>query len=273
MSDPVPAADDNPVAVSVILPTYNRADLLQRSIGSVLRQTADDLELIVVDDGSEDHTADVIDACEDPRLRYLKLERNSGLSAARNAGLDYARGQFLAFQDSDDEWHQSKLERELQAFDSNPGAAVVYGDMIRHLQDGSRMRLRSPDIVRGRLINPQTGFWQTYMLAMQPCLIRRNRLMDLRFDEELHLFEDLDLHLRLAFENDYVSIGEPLVTYHESDGLTADPTREHRARWRLVNKHGRLLRREAPGFALQEKINILLRRSLMPIVQQHLAPL
>jgi len=266
------AGSDEPI-VSIILPTYNRAALLERGIRSVLRQTMQDFELIIIDDGSDDDTAEAVGRQTDPRIQFVSLGRNRGLSSARNAGLARARGRFLAFQDSDDEWQPEKLELELQAFEANPEAAVVYGDMIRQFQDGRQMYMRSPRIQRGRLINPHTHFWQTYMLAMQPSMIRRSCAATMRFDEDLMLFEDLDFHLRLASENEYVPLSKPLVTYHETGGLTADHTLEYKARRQLLRKHRTALLRETPGFVIRESANILLRRSLMPIVRQHLSPL
>ena len=120
MRDSDQAAGNGAVSVSVILPTYNRATLLSRSIGSVLVQTFEDLELIVVDDGSRDDTADVVKAIGDPRVRYVPLGRNRGLSAARNAGLAESRGEFLAFQDSDDEWHPEKDRKSTRLNSSHP---------------------------------------------------------------------------------------------------------------------------------------------------------
>ena len=90
------------VSVSVILPTFNRAALLARSINSVLAQTFGDFELIVVDDGSQDATETVVRDFADERIYYLRLPCNVGLPAARNAGLAQTRGAFVAFQDSDD---------------------------------------------------------------------------------------------------------------------------------------------------------------------------
>ena len=97
--------------VSVILPTFDRAELLPRSIGSVLAQTDGHLELIVVDDGSSDDTEGVVARLADPRVRYLRLPENRGLPAARNAGIAIARGEYVAFQDSDDVWAPDKLAR------------------------------------------------------------------------------------------------------------------------------------------------------------------
>src|SRR5215207_1289449 len=104
-------------AVSVVLPTYNRAPLLGRSIQSVLGQSYGDFELLVIDDGSTDGTDGVVAAFGDPRVRYVQLERNRGAGAARSVGIRMSRGRFLAFQDSDDEWLPSKLMKQMSAFE------------------------------------------------------------------------------------------------------------------------------------------------------------
>src|SRR6266540_1479939 len=88
-------------SVSVVIPTYNRASLLREAIDSVLNQTFNDLELIIVDDGSTDNTEEVVHSFTDHRLMYLK-QQNEGASSARNAGIQAATGEFIAFLDSDD---------------------------------------------------------------------------------------------------------------------------------------------------------------------------
>jgi len=261
------------VSVSVILPTFNRAALLARSISSVLAQTFGDFELIVVDDGSQDATATVVRDFADERIYYLRLPCNVGLPAARNAGLAQTRGAFVAFQDSDDEWHGEKLERQMCAMRAHPAASVVYSDMHRRSPDGTMMYLHSPTIERGRLINPQTRFWQSYMLAMQPALVRRACLKEIVFDEAFVLFEDLDLYLRLAQRYEFVHLKEALVTYYEGIGITADRRREMRARRHLLRKYGGLVLEGDPAFLIKETLDVLFRRSLMPIVNRHLTPL
>jgi len=260
------------VSVSVILPTYNRAALLSRSIRSVLGQTDGDFELIVVDDGSQDDTATVVGEFSDERVRYIRLPRNRGLPAARNAGLAQARGAYLAFQDSDDEWHREKLERQRCELEAHPEVAVVYSDMYRVGFDGRLMYFRSPTIVCGRLINPQTSFWQSYMLAMQPVLMRRACMQEVLFDEQLVMFEDLDLHLRLAQHHEFFHLKEPLVTYYETHGITADCRKELKARRQLMRKYGRALLTSDPVFLIKETVDVLLKHSLMPIVNQHVTP-
>jgi len=261
------------VSVSVILPTYNRAALLPRSIESVLGQTYGDLELIVVDDGSQDDTATVVAKVADKRVRYVRHTQNRGVAAARNTGLTEARGAFIAFQDSDDQWLPEKLERQTRAFEEHPEAAVVYSDMHRICSDGRVLYFRSPTIVRGRLVNPQTRFWQSYMLAMQPALLRRACFDGNSFDEGLGAFDDLDFYLRVAQRYDFLHMTEPLVKYIETEGLTSDRHVELKDRRRLLRKYAAPLLASDPVFLFKEAVDQLLRRSLMPIVNLHLTPL
>lgn len=263
---------DTPI-VSVILPTYNRARLLPRSLGSVLAQTYSDLEVVVVDDGSDDDTEALVKGSGDARVRYVRLETRFGAARARNVGIGHAHSRYLAFQDSDDEWLPTKLERQMRAFESQPDAALVYSDMYRVLADGRVFHHRSPTVVRGGLINPETRYWQTYMLGTQCVVIRRECLEQVGlFDHALPSFEDLDLFLRLAEHYDFVHLREPLVNYHENAGLSTDRRAELGARRRLVRKYLGVLLRTAPLFVVEETANALLRRSLLPIVERHFQP-
>jgi len=96
--------------ISVIIPSYNRANTIGRAIQSALSQSYQDFEIIVIDDGSTDHTEEVIRSFQDSRIRYIRHNRNRGGSAARNTGIHAARGEYIAFLDSDDEWLPQKLE-------------------------------------------------------------------------------------------------------------------------------------------------------------------
>src|SRR5262245_12992873 len=100
-------------AVSVVLPAYNRAGSIGGAIPSVLRQTWADFELIVIDDGSEDGTLEAAAGIRDPRLRLIAGQSNRGAAAARNRGAAVARADWIAFQDSDDEWLPEKLEKQM----------------------------------------------------------------------------------------------------------------------------------------------------------------
>jgi len=101
---------DKSVTVSVIIPTYNRAHLVGRAIRSVLNQTYQDFEIIVVDDCSTDNTEEIVKGFNDHRIRYMRHDRNRGGSAARNTGIKASQGKYIAFLDSDDEWLLKKAE-------------------------------------------------------------------------------------------------------------------------------------------------------------------
>ncbi|MFC6716044.1 glycosyltransferase family 2 protein [Natrialbaceae archaeon GCM10025810] len=106
--------------VSVVVPTYNRAEVIPRALDSVLDQTFDDFELIVVDDGSTDHTCSVLDRYRDPRITTVSHSTNQGGSAARNTGIRMTSGEKIAFLDSDDYWHPTKLEKQVGELESLP---------------------------------------------------------------------------------------------------------------------------------------------------------
>ena len=139
------AGPGTPGLVSVIVPCYNRADIVGETVDSLLRQTYPHLEIIAVDDGSTDNTRDVLAAYADDRVRYF-YKPNGGLSAARNYGLARARGEFIAFLDSDDLWHDWKLEAQIRLFERHPDVGLIWSDMStfstigttlaeRHLRD------------------------------------------------------------------------------------------------------------------------------------------
>lgn len=115
-----------PPAFSVIIPTYNRAHVLPRAIGSVLGQSCGNLELLIVDDGSSDGTDRCVAGFRDARIRYIRHEQNHGQNTALNTGLREARGTFVSFLDSDDEWDQDMLEAVRARFASDPDLGWVY---------------------------------------------------------------------------------------------------------------------------------------------------
>ena len=107
--------------VSVVIPTHNRAALVIRAIDSALRQTVQDIEIIVVDDGSDDHTIGLIRALRDTRIEILRHEQNKGAAAARNTGVAAAAGKYIAFLDSDDQWANDKLAKQIAFLDQGGG--------------------------------------------------------------------------------------------------------------------------------------------------------
>ena len=110
--------------ISVILPTYNRAHTLMRAVTSVLNQDYREIELIVVDDASTDGTTELLESIADPRLRVIRHDHNKGVAGATNTGIQAARGEIIAFQDSDDEWLDGKLSHQMARLAAAPSDCV-----------------------------------------------------------------------------------------------------------------------------------------------------
>ncbi|MCF3623160.1 glycosyltransferase family 2 protein, partial [Planktothrix agardhii] len=111
--------------ISVIIPVYNGEKTIQKTIESVLQQTWQDFELIVINDGSQDATLEILSSIQDPRLRILSYS-NAGLASSRNRGITEATGEYISFLDADDLWTPDKLEAQFQALEEHPEAAVAY---------------------------------------------------------------------------------------------------------------------------------------------------
>lgn len=192
--------------ISVIIPTFNRAHLIAKAIESVLNQTITDFELIVVDDGSTDNTEEVVHSFTDPRLRYLK-QLNGGPSVARNAGIQAATGEFIAFLDSDDLFLPEKLSVQMAKVVDNPAVGLVYGLYLSNTEREGSLKVAGvcyPQLeLRDLLLGPAFQ-WSTV-------LIRRALLEQAGgFDETLG-GEDWELTLRLALAGcQMVCVAEPV---------------------------------------------------------------
>ena len=221
--------------VSVVLPTRNRAEYVDRAIASALAQTVDDLEVIVVDDASTDDTPAILRrlAGSDPRLRVLRHEEPRGAPAARNAGVDAAAGAIVAFLDDDCVWHPDKLAKQLAAME--PGRGVAYCDhAIRH---GDEWIIEGePGAARdgvGALL--RRNYIGTYSMAA-----RRDVLEAVGgFDETLPRLQDWDLVLRLGRETGFAYVPELLVRGDQlPTGITMDRAALPVAAERMVERHG-----------------------------------
>lgn len=234
---------------SVILPTHNRAASLGRAIRSVLAQGGcGDFELIVIDDGSTDATAEVLARyAGEARIRVVRTPCG-GAAKARNLGASLARGRYLAFQDSDDEWMPGKLAKALAALEAaGPETAVFYGDMIRVMSDGRTTPFPAPRVIEpGRLINETTKDFQVLNIGIQTAVIRRECFEAAGgFDEGLRRYIDMELFARLALRYRFLHAGEVLANYHNGPGISKDRAALVDARRYLINKYnGRL--RECP---------------------------
>ena len=233
--------------VSVVIPSYNRATLLPRAITSVLAQTFSDLECIVVDDGSTDQTTQVVAGFQDPRLRMVRLPGNGGYSRANNIGIRLARGELIAFLDSDDEWQPEKLERQMARLREcgDPGATVVYCRCTVRDALSGRIWRRPHMVYEGDVFRRLLEGWHPTTPSL--LLVDRRSLLEVGgFSESLPCAQDYDLWLRLAEASyRFVATDEVLVIKHEysSDQMSNDPTAPVRAGEILDRRWGSVIRR------------------------------
>ena len=198
-------------AVSVVLPTYNYARFLPGALDSVLAQTFTDFEVLVIDDGSTDGTAEVVRPyLADPRVHYRRVA-NGGPSRARNLGIGLARAPLIAFLDADDQWLPTKLDKQLALFRRDPSLGVVYTRRRLVDEEGYELEWREPALHRGNVLE---ALFTANFVCLTSCLVSRRVFATVGlFDEALRQSEDYDLWLRVAerFRFDYVD--EPLVHY------------------------------------------------------------
>ncbi|MEO1366230.1 MAG: glycosyltransferase [Acidobacteriota bacterium] len=209
--------------VSAVIPTWNRPRRVLEAVASVLAQTVPALEVLVVDDGSVDGTAAALAGLRTPGVRVISAPHR-GVSAARNVGIERARGEWVAFLDSDDTWLPGKLERQLGALAAAPEPyRLVHCDEV-WIRNGRR--------VNPRRIHQKRGGW-IYEHCLPRCaispsstLVRRDLLADVGlFDESLMACEDYDLWLRICAREPVLYLDEQLVvrTGGHADQLSATP--------------------------------------------------
>ncbi|MBK4732785.1 glycosyltransferase [Oxynema sp. CENA135] len=201
--------------ISVIIPAYNAENTIQETLKSVFKQTFTDFEVIVIDDGSQDATVELISNINDPRFRFFSYS-NSGQGASRNRGLSHANGEYIAFLDADDLWTYDKLEAQLAALQAHPEAGVAYSwsDCIdensEFLRRGGHLTVNGNVYTNLLLVN--------FLENGSNPLIRRSAIDEVGdFDESLPPAEDWDLYLRLAARYSFVAVDRPQVLYRVSD--------------------------------------------------------
>ena len=223
-----------PPRVTVIIPCYNYGRFLREAVASATSQTLGDIEIIIIDDGSTDDTPAVIDSLDDRRIRTRRMP-NFGVSAARNAGLDMARGEFIAFLDADDRWHPDKLERQVALMDSEPDVAFVFSDLRRFSDENPSLDetqfalVHEFDTLPRRPARGGDGFviegdpfvtlgpLSQLPAWIQTDLFRASRVRDLRFAEQLTLAEDLHYIMRAYLRGPVAYVADQLVEVRRHD--------------------------------------------------------
>ncbi|NKE34533.1 glycosyltransferase family 2 protein [Natronococcus sp. JC468] len=259
--------------VSVIVPTYNREETVSRAIDSVLAQTYDELEVVVVDDGSTDDTRSVLESYDDDRVRPIYHETNQGANVARNTGIEHARGKYVAFLDSDDEWRPEKLEAQLDVLEkrSEEWVAAYCGfafeltgpiDRLRGLaasvlsRADDRPRMEGGTELIGEILadNVHTGAGSTL-------IVRTDVAREVGgFDETLDRFQDPEFVLRILEVGKLAYVDEPLVVREETGTPPADTIR--RADEQYLSLYAEDVDRfEAEGYAIRSSHDLVLAKS------------
>lgn len=206
--------------VSVVLPTYNRERTLHRAINSVLQQTYHEIELIVVDDGSTDQTRSVVQAYKDERIRYI-YQPNQGACVARNRGVSEARGLYIAFQDSDDEWMEDKLERQM-AYMEQTQADVVFHAFWRHGLEAESERIPSETIPSRQVFFEDIV--PVNMISTQTILGKKTCFQEEQFNPAFPRYQDWELGMRLVRKYKvFYDSAELAYVYVSPDSISKKP--------------------------------------------------
>ena len=221
--------------ISVVIPVYNRPDLLNRALSSVSKQTTQADEVLVVDDGSSS-SPDLSDFHEDLEIQCLRREKNLGVSAARNWGIQQARGKWIALLDSDDEWEPEKLEKQMRYIDQNPELLAIH-TLEKWIRRGNEV------IPPAYLDKSNNRLWER---SLKNCLICPSSVLLHRtvfesvgwFDESLPVCEDYDFWLRLLLNHPVGLTEEKLVRKHggHSDQLSTTTWGMDRFRIKALEK-------------------------------------
>ncbi|QDT60905.1 putative glycosyltransferase EpsJ [Stieleria bergensis] len=255
-------------AISVIIPCYNREEILPRAIASVLNQSVAACEIIVVDDGSSDRSAQV--AAELHSSVQVITQKNGGAASARNAGIEIAQGDWIAFLDSDDEWHRSKLEKQLAAAERYEQADLIFCDTETIDDQGVAMPSRfalggvhqNTEVVDGHyalMCEDLFPHLLTNSRVITSAVLVRNGLRDLHFAADIWGAEDWYLWMVLSKNVRFAVVDEVLVTmYQQGDNISGKKGRLYRNCLEVLR---RLEQVEPDGSELQRKIQFLCRET------------
>lgn len=232
--------------VSVIIPVYNREATVGRAVTSVLNQSYTNFELIIVDDCSNDNSLNVIREFQDERIRVITLERNSGANAARNKGIIAAKGQYIAFQDSDDVWDKDKLKIQLQEMMSRELSACfcAYRLIDSKSQSVVPEDFEDKEKYETELINVLAS----YNVIGTPTLMVKKNIFDKigYFDEEMPRFQDYEFVIRLVQKEKIGYIACPLVfVYHSKISISTNLEALCEAIILLLIRHGDFINKQS----------------------------
>lgn len=222
--------------ISVVIPTYNRSALIERAVKSVAQQTYENLEIIVVDDGSEDDTEAVVNSIKDNRIRYIKLPVNSGAANARNMGVEYATGSLVAFQDSDDYWKPQKLEKQMAYRKEHPEFQMIYCAYSYSQNDNYLGKVpgeERKEVLEGKIFKHllvQNTIGTPTILVNKQCFLACGG-----FDTGFDSIEDWEFVTRFSQKYEIGYVDEILVdAYFTQGGVTAGTGNFFECRCRMI---------------------------------------
>ncbi len=224
--------------ISVIIPTYNRANTIERSIRSVMDQTYPVSEIIVVDDGSVDDTQQVVLGIEESRIKYLKQEENRGNAAARNIGVRKAGFDMIAFHDSDDEWRSDKIKKQVEYFEAHENCRFLYTAYEKHFLSYDMI---VPDLQsKGKKDGQMLAELLYQNTVGAPTILMEKSLFEEAggFDESMKNLVDWDFAIRISKKTDIGFLPEVLLDVAAStDAVTSDRSGYYQSRCYLLRKY------------------------------------
>ncbi len=228
------------IKISVIIPTYNRSKTIEYCLKSVLNQTFPAFEVIVVDDCSTDNTIEIVKNYPDERIKCFILTQNSGAQVARNRGIKEAKGEWIAFQDSDDEWLPEKLEKqvkELEKLNFDPFTVIHGSCFVFNLNENKKTVWNLP-IIEGKKNNLK--ILTTSSPMFQAMLISKKALEKINYlDDKVPSYQEWDTSILLSKYCQFVHIKEPLFIYylHGDETISKNKFRDILGYQYIINKH------------------------------------
>jgi len=217
--------------ISVITPTYNRGHLISRAIESVLKQTYVNWEYIIVDDASSDNTKEVVESFEDDRIKFIACKENGGNAVARNVGVNAAKGEYIAFLDSDDEYSPFYLEKAIGKLSESRDADFLWSGTRTVAIDGSYSdSIWIPKTKR----QPNQFLYELHVGIGRGFLINRKCFSDLNFDERLRTAVDTDFLIRLRKKFQYTVLEEILLSINTQPGSVRSDFSEKKKSYDII---------------------------------------
>ena len=250
----------NNLFISVIIPMYNRSKTIIECLDSVCAQTFKNIEIIVVDDFSTDNSIDLVSSYRDNRVKLIRLEKNSGAQVARNRGIIEAKGEWIAFNDSDDLWEKDKLEiqtKELEKINFNKDTVIHSNCFCLDKNNSNFWEWKLPIIER----DSYTSLLEKSSPMFQALLTSKKALLEIGLlDENVPSYQEWDTSIRLAKKCKFIHIEKPLFTYifHDGETISKNHKRDIEGYLYIINK----FKKELQEYNFYEKhINQLSKRA------------